>query len=47
MNACGVRSSAISKKLDKIAQFTAFENFISFERKSKNKTKRIENHKLK
>ncbi len=38
---------AISKELDKIAEFTAFEEFISFERKSKNKTKRIENHKIK
>ena len=38
---------AISKRFDTIAQFTAFENFISFERESKNKTKRVENHKIK
>ncbi len=38
---------AISKGLDKIVKFTAFENFISFERKGKNKVKRIENHKIK
>ncbi len=38
---------AISKKLDRIVEFTAFENFISFERKGKNKTKRIENDKIK
>lgn len=38
---------AMSKELDKIAQFTAFEDFISFDRKGKNKIKRIENHKIK
>lgn len=38
---------AISKELDKIVEFTAFENFISFERKGKNKVKRIENNKIK
>ena len=37
---------AISKELDKIVDFTAFEDFISFERKGKNKIKRIENHKI-
>ncbi len=38
---------AISKELDKIVEFTAFEDFISFDRNGKNKTKRIENHKVK
>ena len=38
---------AISKRLDTIVQFTAFENFISFERKGKNRVKRTENHKIK
>ena len=38
---------AISKELDKIAEFTAFEDFISFERKGKNKVKRVENNKIK
>ena len=38
---------AISKELDKIVEFTAFENFVSFDRKGKNKTKRVENHKIK
>ena len=33
---------AISKELDKIVEFTAFEDFISFERKGKNKIKRFE-----
>ncbi len=47
MNSCGVLLGAISKELDKIVEFTAFEDFISFERKGKNKTKRIENHKIK
>lgn len=38
---------AISKELDKIVEFTAFENFISFDRNGKNKVKRTENHKIK
>ncbi len=38
---------AISKELDKIVEFTAFEDFISFERKGKNKVKRSQNHKIK
>ena len=38
---------AISKELDKIVEFTAFEDFISFEKKGKNKIKRVENHKIK
>ncbi len=37
----------MSKELDEIVEFTAFENFISFERKGKNKIKRTENHKIK
>ena len=35
--ACGMRYSAISKRFDTIVEFTAFENFISFEKKCKNK----------
>ncbi len=38
---------AISKELDKIVEFTAFEDFISFEKKGKNKVKRVENKKIK
>ena len=38
---------AISKRFDTIAKFTAFEDFISFEKKGKNKIKRVENHKIK
>ncbi len=38
---------AISKELDKIVEFTAFENFYSFEQKGKNKVKRVQNHKVK
>ena len=38
---------AISKELDKVVEFTAFQDFISFEKKGKNKVKRIENHKIK
>lgn len=37
---------AISQKLDTIVEFTAFEDFVSFEKKGKNKVKRIENHKI-
>ena len=43
----GVLLGAISKRFDIIVEFTAFEDFISFEKKGKNKTKRIENHKIK
>lgn len=35
------------KELDKIVEFTAFEDFISFDRKSKKKVRIIENHKIK
>lgn len=38
---------AISKELDKIVEFIAFEDFVSFERKGKNKVKRVENNKIK
>lgn len=38
---------AISKELDKIVEFTAFEDFISFDKKGKNKVKRVENNKIK
>lgn len=37
----------IYKELDKIVEFTAFKDFISFERKGKNKAKRVENNKIK
>lgn len=38
---------AVSKELDKIVEFTAFEDFVSFERKGKNKVKRVENNRIK
>ena len=44
---CGMLLGAISKEFDKIVEFTAFEDFISFERKGKNKIKRVENNKIK
>ena len=44
---CRVLLGAISKRFNTIAQFTAFEDFISFEKKGKNKVKRTENHKIK
>ena len=47
MKTCGVLLSTISKRCDTIVEFTAFEDFISFERKGKNKIKRVENHKIK
>ena len=37
----------MSERLDEIVEFAAFEDFISFDRKGKNKVKRIENHKIK
>ena len=43
----GVLLGAISKRFDTIAQFSAFEDFISFERKGKNKVKRVENNRIK
>ena len=39
--------SAISERFDTIVEFTAFEDFISFDKKGKNKIKRVENHKIK
>ena len=47
MKTCGVLLGAISKRFDTIVEFTAFENFCNFDRKSKNKIKRVENHKIK
>jgi len=38
---------AIPKRFDTIVEFTAFENFCSFDRKGKNKIKRVENYKIK
>ena len=38
---------AMSKRNDEIVEFTAFQNFVSFDKKGKNKVKRIENHKIK
>lgn len=43
MKTCGVLLGVISQKLDTIVEFTAFEDFVSFERKGKNKIKRVEN----
>lgn len=42
-----MRYGAISKRFDTIVEFTAFENFISFEKKCKNKVERVENNKIK
>ena len=44
---CWMLLGAISKRFDTIVEFTAFEDFISFEKKGKNKIKRVENHKIK
>lgn len=38
---------AISQKFDTIVEFTAFENFMSYNLKGKSKIKRVENHKIK
>jgi len=38
---------AISKRFDTIVEFTAFEKFCSFDKKGKNKIKRVENYKIK
>ena len=38
---------AISKELGKIVDFTAFEDFVSFEKKGKDNIKRVENNKIK
>ena len=45
--ACGVRISATTKRFNTIVEFTAFENFCSFDKKGKNNIKRVENHKIK
>ncbi|MEE0790454.1 MAG: hypothetical protein U0M05_04050 [Clostridia bacterium] len=37
----------MSKRYDEIVELTAFEDFISFDRKGKKKVKRTENHKIK
>ena len=37
----------IAKRFDTIVEFSAFEDFISFERKCKNKVKCVENNKIK
>ena len=47
MKTCGVLLGAISKIFDTIVEFTAFENFISFEKKCKNKVEKVENNKIK
>ena len=44
---CGVLLGAISKRFNTIAEFSAFEDFISFEKNDKNKLKRVENNKIK
>ena len=44
---CGVLFGAISKRFDTIVEFTAFEDFISLEKKGENKIQRVENHKIK
>ncbi len=44
---CGVLLGAITQKFDTIVEFIAFEDFASYERKGKNKIKRVENHKIK
>ena len=45
--ACGSLCVAISQRFDTIGEFTTFEDFVSYERKGKNKIKRVENHKIK
>lgn len=43
----GMLLGAISKRFDTIVEFTAFQNFCSFDKKGENKIKRVENHKIK
>ena len=38
---------AISQEYDTIVEFTAFEDFVSYEKNGKNKIERVENHKIK
>ena len=47
MKTCGVLLGAISKRFDTIVEFNAFQDFCSFDKKGKNKVKRVENHKIK
>ena len=47
MKTCGVLFGAISERFDTIVEFSAFNDFISFEKKGKNKIERVENHKIK
>ena len=47
MKTCRVLFGTFSQKYDTIVEFTTFEEFFSYERKGKNKVKRIENHKIK
>lgn len=35
MKTCGVLLGAVSKRFDTIVEFTAFEDFISFDKKGK------------
>lgn len=42
----GVLLGAITQRFDSIVEFTAFEDFIIFERKGRNKIKRVENNKI-
>ena len=44
---CGMLIGAMSKRYDEIVELSAFEDFISFDRKGKQKVKRTENHKIK
>ena len=44
---CGMLLGAIFERFDTIVEFRAFHDFICFERKGKNKVKRVENHKIK
>ena len=44
---CGVLFGVIFERFDTIVEFSAFHDFISFEKKGKNKVKRVENHKIK
>ena len=45
-NPCGVLLGAIFERFDTIAQFSVFHDFISFEKKGKNRIKRVENNKI-
>ena len=47
MKTRGVLLGGISKRFDTIVEFSAFGDFISYEKKGENKIKRVENHKIK